>query len=168
MDKKTQEHVRKVGLSLAAAAKRNDEAAVAKWATKALVEVLPEPEPEPVVDLAEVPNFGESKAMSGALYGDWVAAWWAKNFGELASVDYPVIAEQATADGCLAQVCAVGKLGSPDGPVPDLGDWSLYTAYTMAMDENGLTNRVYHMGKLVGEQVGGNGLEFAKSLGFDW
>ena len=44
MDK---ERVRKIGLSLAAAAKRNDEDAVVKWASYALAEVLPAPEINP-------------------------------------------------------------------------------------------------------------------------
>lgn len=46
MDK---ELVRKIGLSLASAAKRGDEKAVAKWATKALVEVYGEVEAPDIV-----------------------------------------------------------------------------------------------------------------------
>jgi hypothetical protein len=130
-------------------------------------------EPVAVVPVAKVladkvPDFGVRPEMSSALYGEWVAAWWVTNFGGLASVDYGQIVGQAKADGCLAQVCAAGKLGSPDGPVPDLGDWSLFTALTSTQDEDGLTHRVYHMGTLVGTQSGGDGLEFAHSLGFNW
>jgi len=56
MDK---EYLRKIGLSLAAAAKRGDEKAVAKWATKALVEVLPEPDPEPAVEAIRALEAGQ-------------------------------------------------------------------------------------------------------------
>jgi hypothetical protein len=115
-----------------------------------------------------VPNFGERPEMSSGLYGEWVAAWWAKHFGGLASVNYGTIVEQATAEGALAQVCAAGKIGSPDGPVPDLGDWSLFTALVSTQDDAGITHRVFHMGKLVGTQEGGDGLDFAKTLGFNW
>jgi hypothetical protein len=131
------------------------------------------PLPPVVKALAEeVPNFGDSPAMSSSLYNEWVSAWFVRTFPE-AYRDWPPtvyavtaqqIAEAATEDGCLAQVSASGSLGWPDGPYADLGDWSLYTALVTT---DGF-HRVYHMGKLVGEQDGGDGLEFAKSLGFDW
>ena len=116
-----------------------------------------------------LPNFGDRPEMSTGLYREWGAAWWTAHFDGLPAVEYGTIADAAVAEGCLAQVCAAGLLGSPDGPVAGLGDWSLYTALTTTQDDTGgVVHRVYHMGRLVGSQAGGNGLEFAHSLGFDW
>lgn len=147
-------------------------------ALKAPVAIATPTPPVAVAVLAEeVPNFGESKAMSSGLYGDWVSEWFQRTFPE-AYRDWPptvyavtpeAIVEAATKDGCLAQVSACGSLGFPGGPYDDLGDWSLYTALTSTSTDDGrLVHNVWHMGKLVGTQEGGDGLEFAKSLGFNW
>ena len=168
---------------LPTAVRRDDEKAILKWSVRladyatrlAALSVAPldDDEEETLArasaPAAVAPNYGDSRAMSSGLYNDWVAAWWIDHFGEGGhAVDYGTVADAAKTDGCLAQVSAAGKLGSPAGPVPGLGDWSLYTAYTTTSDEDGLTHRVYHMGQLVGTQVGGDGLEFAHSLGFNW
>jgi hypothetical protein len=114
--------------------------------------------------------------MSSGLYNEWVSAWVQRTFPE-AYRDYPplvhaidpiAISGKAKEDGCLAQVCAAGVLGFPGGPWVDLGDWRLFTGLTSTSDDAGLTHRVWHMGTLVGTQTGGDGLEFAKSLGFYW
>jgi hypothetical protein len=134
-----------------------------------------------VADLNPVlkaPNFGDSAQMSSALYGDWATEWFQRTFPE-AYRDYPptvhavapgAIAEAANRDGCLAQVCAASVLGTPDGAWSELGDFSLYTALTGESSGGQFIHKVWHMGKLVGEKVGGpdDGLEFAHSLGFEW
>lgn len=170
---------------LPAAVRKDDDAGIVKWASRladyatriAVLSGAPLDDDE-VATLARAsapaavaPNFGDSRAMSSGLYNEWVAAWWIDHFGEGGhAVDYGTVAAAAVADGCLAQVCAAGKLGSPAGPVPDLGDWSLYTALTGTSDGGQFVHRVWHMGKLVGELVGGpgDGLDYAKSLGFNW
>lgn len=170
--------------------KSGDEAGIAKWSLRLAdystrLAVLASPKAAlakaEVADLnppEEVPNFGDSKQMSSALYGDWVGKWMQRTFPE-AYRDWPptvhavtpqAIADAAKADGCLAQVCAAGALGTPGGVWSDMGDWSLYTALTSETTGDGFIHRVYHMGKLVGELTGGpdDGLEYAHSLGFDW
>jgi len=124
------------------------------------------------------PNFGDTPQMSSALYGDWVTAWFQRTFPDayrdwpptVHAVDPNTIVAAAKADGCLAQVCAAGVLGTPDGAWSELGDFSLYTALTGESSEGGFIHKVWHMGKLVGEKVGGpdDGLDYAHSLGFDW
>jgi len=118
------------------------------------------------------PNFGESDAMSSGLYNEWVSAWIQRTFPD-AYVNWPpevkaispeAIRVAAKAAGCLAQVSACGTLGFPGGPWDAMGDWSLYSALV----STGGVHSVWHMGKLVGTQSGGDGLEFAKSLGFNW
>lgn len=79
--------------------------------------------------------------------------------------------EAAVKDGCLAQVTATGNFTTPDGVLAALGDFSLYSALTSTSTDTGeWKHQVWHMGKLVGEKVGGtdDGLDFAHSLGFDW
>jgi hypothetical protein len=168
--------------------KSGDKAAIAKWSlrladysTRLAVLVSPPLAKAEVADLnppEDVPNFGDSKQMSSALYGDWVGGWMQRNFPE-AYRDWPptvhavtpqAIADAAKADGCLAQVCAAGALGTPGGVWSDLGDYSLYTALTSESTGDGFIHRVYHMGALVGEKIGGpdDGLEYAHSLGYEW
>lgn len=128
--------------------------------------------------IGDVPNFGDSDQMSGALYGDWVTAWVQKRFPE-AYRDWPptvhaispqALANAATEDGCLAQVTAAGVFGVPDTE-GSLGDFSLYTALaSTALDGGMFIHKVWRMGKLVGSRIGGpdDGLDFAHSLGFNW
>jgi len=116
------------------------------------------------------PNFGVRQEMSAALYGAWVDAWFVRTF-PLGTADPGDIAKAALADGCLAQVSACGSLGYPDGIYAKLGDWSLYTALvSIGLEGQQFEHRVYHMGALVGTQVGGpgDGLAYAKTLGFNW
>jgi hypothetical protein len=125
------------------------------------------------------PNFGESDAMSAGLYGDWMAKWVVARFPD-AYADWPptvkgieagTLAAAAVEDGCLAQVTACGNFGNPESRGADLGDFSLYTALTSTSTDTGEWNhQVWHMGKLVGEKIGGpnDGLDFAHSLGFNW
>ncbi len=149
-------------------------------AYKAPVALVPATPLVPVAAPVEpVPNFGESNAMSSGLYNDWVSAWVQRTFPE-AYRDWPPtvyaigpqeIVDAAKRDGCLAQVCAAGTLGYPTGPHDAIGDWSLYTALTStSTDSGGWLHQVWHMGKNVGEKLGGtdDGLEFAASLGFNW
>ena len=177
---------------LPAAVRKDDDAGIVKWglrvadyATRLAVLAgapLDDDEEETLARASApaevVPNFGDSKAMSSGLYNDWVVAWVQRHFPE-AYTDWPptvkaispdAIASAARADGCLAQVCAAGVLGYPGGAWADMGDWSLYTALTSTSDGGQFIHRVYHMGKLVGELAGGPdvGLDYAKSLGFDW
>lgn len=168
---------------------KGDEPAILKWSlrladysTRLAALVAPPLTAEERMALAPAveppPNFGNRQEMSAGLYGDWVTAWFQRTFPE-AYADWPptvhavapgAIADAAKADGCLAQVCAAGVLGDPAGPWADLGDWSLYTALTGTTDNGGFVHRVWHMGKLVGSMVGGpgDGLDYAKSLGFNW
>lgn len=110
--------------------------------------------------------------MGSGLYNEWVSAWFVRTFPE-AYVDWPptvraitpeAIRTAALAAGCLAQVSACGSLGYPGGPWDAMGDWSLYTALVSTDGRH----EVFHMGKLVGTQDSGDGLEFAHSLGFNW
>ena len=123
------------------------------------------------------PNFGESDAMSSGLYADWMAKWVVARFPaayanwppEVGNITPDALHAAAVEDGCLAQVTACGNFGTPEAPYPDLGDFSLYTALTStSTDSGGWKHQVWHMGKLVGTQSGGDGLEFAHSLGFNW
>jgi len=168
MDK---DRVRKIGLSMATAAKRGDEAAVIKWATRALAEVLAEPEAEPAEPAVVPPNFGFSAKISSGLYGEWVTAWVQRSFPE-AYRDWPPkvysiapdsIVAKAKEDGCLAQVCAAGTLGSPDGPWAGMGDWSLYTNFTNSNEHCVL----WIMGEKRGEADVADGLAWAIGLGLD-
>jgi hypothetical protein len=166
--------------------KRKDDAGIQKWGLRladyatrlAVLAGAPLDDDEAstlsaaVAPPAVVPNYGDSRAMSSGLYNDWVVEWIKAKFPE-AYVNWPpevraiapdAIANAAKADGCLAQVCAAGVLGYPGGAWADMGDWSLYTAVTSTDG----THQVWHMGQLVGTQVGGDGLEFAHSLGFNW
>lgn len=163
--------------------KSDDKAGIVKWSvrladysTRLAVLASPPLAAKEAADLAPAveppPNFGESKAMSGGLYSAWVTAWFQAKFPEayrdfppvVHAVDPGAIADAAKADGCLAQVCAAGVLGVPGGAWTDMGDWSLYTGLVGSND----VHSVWHMGKLVGTQAGGDGLEFAHSLGFNW
>jgi hypothetical protein len=136
-----------------------------------VVVALAAPLPE-AIPVETPPNFGVRQEMSSGLYNEWVSDWIQRTF-PAAYVDWPpmvgaiepgAIATAATEAGCLAQVSAAGTLGFPGGPWHELGEWSLYTAL---VSTDGV-HRVFHMGKLVGSQDGGDGLEFAHSLGFNW
>lgn len=157
---------------------RNLNALRAALVGPAPVAVIAPVEPPAVAALVEkVPNFGDSPAMSSGLYGEWVSEWVQRTFPE-AYRDWPpkvyaitpqALHDAAVRDGCLAQVTACGNFSFPGGPTADLGDFSLYTALTSTMTDDGrLVHNVWHMGQLVGTQEGGDGLEFAHSLGFDW
>ena len=171
---------------LPTAVRRDDEKAILKWSVRladyatrlAALSVAPldDDEAETLArasaPAAVAPNYGDSRAMSSGLYNDWVVEWIKAKFPE-AYVNWPpevraiapdAIASAAKADGCLAQVCAAGVLGVPGGAWAEMGDWSLYTALTSTDG----THQVWHMGQLVGTQVGGDGLEYAHSLGFNW
>ena len=126
--------------------------------------------PVPVVTSPKVPLFGASNKLSRLLYGPWVAEWWSKQaWASLASVEEATVAAKAAADGCLAQVTAAGKLGSPHGPYADLGDWSLYTDYPNTSSEFGWRHEVWIMGELVAseESHDPDGLPFAIANGID-
>lgn len=162
---------------------KGDTAGILKWSTRLAdystrlaALVAPPLTAEERIALAPAveapPNYGVRQEMSSVLYGDWVTAWVQRTFPE-AYRDWPptvhalapgAIATAATKDGCLAQVCAAGVLGVPDGAWADMGDWSLFTGL---VGTDGV-NDVWHMGNLVGTQDGGDGLEFAHSLGFNW
>lgn len=138
--------------------------------------VVPLTVPAVKAAVAPPPNFGESDAMSSGLYADWMSKWVVARFPaayanwppEVGSITPEALHDAAVEDGCLAQVTACGNFSTPDGVWAALGDFSLYTALTSTMDDAGLTHRVWHMGKLVGTQSGGDGLDFAHSLGFNW
>ena len=168
---------------------KGDEAGILKWSTRladfstrlAAVVAPPlteeervalEPAPEPP------PNFGESQKMSSELYGEFAIKWMQRTFPHLYA-DWPPtvhatspqsIADAAKRDGCLAQVTAAGVFGGPDSFNAGLGDYSLYTALTSEGTGDGFVHKVWHMGELVGEKVGGpdDGLDYAHSLGFNW
>lgn len=156
---------------------------LADYSTRLAVILSPSLSRAEVADLAPAvepaPNFGDSKKMSSELYGEFATKWMQRTFPHLYA-DWPPtvhatspqsIAEAATRDGVLAQVTAAGVFGPPDGYNAGLGDFSLYTALVgETRDDGQFTHNVWHMGKLVGTAVGGPdiGLDFAKSLGFDW
>ena len=135
----------------------------------ALDKVLAAAPVAPVPDKA--PDYGVRQEMSATLYAAWALAWMKKTFPDAGTFDPSAVLQAAKAAGCLAQVCASGVVGWPDGPYADLGDWSLYTSVVgTSLDAGTMDFRVYHMGQLVGEKIGGpnDGLAYAKSLGFDW
>jgi len=179
------DRIGRLARAVANADRKGDDPGVEKWSirladasTSLAVLVNPDlAEPEefaPIV--APPPNFGASNKISSGLYGDWVSAWFQSSFPE-AYRDWPptvyavapgTIAEKAKADGCLAQVCAFGPLGAPDGAWAGMGDWSLFTGLVSTSSEGNFVHNVWIMGKLVASQTGGpDGLPFAIANGLD-
>lgn len=175
---------------LTAVVKKKDEKGILKWSTRLadystrLSAIV-----APPLTVAErtalapavvaAPNFGDRPEMSSGLYGEWVGDWVVKTFPE-AYRDWPplvyaitpqALLAAAQRDNCVAQVAACGNFGEPDGVFAGTVDFSLYTALTGTNTDDGqFLHRVWHMGKLVGETVGGpgDGLDFAEVLGFNW
>lgn len=167
------ERSRLIGKSLARAVERNDRPQIANWAmrqadvsTSLAVAAIPALAKEDEAAIAvPPPNFGRSNKLSTVLYSPWAFAWFAAAFGTVWP-DAGKIAERATVDGCLAQVCAAGILGTPGDP----GDWSLFTGIVSTGEDGAYRHRVYQMGELIGtsDLTGPDkGLAFAESLGLD-
>lgn len=90
MDK---EYLRKVGLSLAAAAKRGDEKAVAKWATKALIAVRVDPtdDEQPMTPVVHAVPIGPA-AIGDEMYNASAGVEGSPQAEALAAGDTPYIA----------------------------------------------------------------------------
>ena len=109
------------------------------------------------IEPIEAPPVAEpSNRISSKIYGAWGMVWFQESFPE-ALADYPPvvhlidparIAEKATGDGVLAEVCAAGFLSTPGGLWPELGDWSLFTGLVTTTGDAALA-QLWIMGELV-------------------